>query len=162
MKRRLVLLRHAKSDWSGGYGDHARPLNERGRRSAPDVGEQIAALGWRPDVVVSSDATRTTETWQLMADAFPGVEPTFSRRLYLPSVSTITQVIGGLPEEAATAMLIGHNPGFSEAASWLCGRDVDLKTAHAALLETDRPTWADAARDREGWRLVDVVQPTTR
>ncbi|MET0367054.1 MAG: histidine phosphatase family protein, partial [Methylobacterium sp.] len=43
--RRLILLRHAKSDRPAGVRDLERPLNKRGRRAAPVVGERIAAEG---------------------------------------------------------------------------------------------------------------------
>ena len=32
--KRLVIMRHAKSDWSGeGVADHDRPLNRRGKQA---------------------------------------------------------------------------------------------------------------------------------
>ena len=47
--RRLMLLRHAKSDWPGGR-DRDRPLSERGREAAPKMGAYMArhALVIRP------------------------------------------------------------------------------------------------------------------
>ena len=42
-ERTLILLRHAKSDWSGDQADLARPLAKRGRRQAPDAGRWLAA-----------------------------------------------------------------------------------------------------------------------
>jgi phosphohistidine phosphatase len=162
MGRRLILMRHAKSDWSGGLDDHERPLNGRGRQSAPDVAEQLAGLGWTPELVVSSDSARTTETWALMAPALPHAEVKLTRRLYLPSVQAIGRVIGGLPDEVVTAMLVGHNPGFSEAVEWLTGEGIDLKTANAALLETTVEGWEKAVDKRGRWSLVDVVVPDRR
>ena len=42
-ERTLILLRHAKSDWSGDEADVARPLAKRGRRQATDAGRWLAA-----------------------------------------------------------------------------------------------------------------------
>ena len=40
----LILMRHAKSDWSGdGLADFDRPLNPRGRRSAAALGDWLRA-----------------------------------------------------------------------------------------------------------------------
>ena len=39
---RLILLRHAKSDYPLGVPDHDRPLNERGRRDADAAGAWLA------------------------------------------------------------------------------------------------------------------------
>ena len=69
MKRRLIVMRHAKSSWKDpGQTDHERPLNGRGRRSAPLVAARLAELGWAPTRVHSSDAARTVETWRGMEE----------------------------------------------------------------------------------------------
>ena len=38
-ERTLILLRHAKSDWSGNESDEHRPLAKRGLRQAPEAGQ---------------------------------------------------------------------------------------------------------------------------
>ncbi len=59
----LYLVRHAKSSWSNSsLTDRERPLNKRGRRSAPDMGRRMAAKGLRPDLIVSSPANRAIRT----------------------------------------------------------------------------------------------------
>ncbi len=137
---RLILLRHAKSDWAAGVSDHERPLNARGRRTAPQVGAWLAAQGWAPQAVRSSDAARTHETWLHLAEHLPGVVPTFTPRLYLASPPTIIELVRGLPA-GETTLLLGHNPGLSDAARWLSGQPVDLGTADAALLEGPGDDW---------------------
>ena len=60
---RLILIRHAKSSWANpGQGDHARPLNPRGRRAATAIGGWLADKGYVPDLILCSDAQRTRET----------------------------------------------------------------------------------------------------
>ena len=39
----LIVLRHGKSDWSGGEPDRERPLAKRGRRQVPEAGAWLAA-----------------------------------------------------------------------------------------------------------------------
>ncbi len=149
-------MRHAKSDWSGGHDDHARPLNKRGRRTAPRVAAHLASIGWAPDVVISSDAARTRETWAGMSATFPEVEPTFTRSLYLSGPAEIVDCVCRLPPEVGTALVLGHNPGWSFACHWLAGADVDMKTADAALLEIDDDEWPSAAT-RHDWTFVELV-----
>ncbi|WP_204322083.1 histidine phosphatase family protein, partial [Streptococcus pneumoniae] len=60
---RLILLRHAKSDWPEGVADHERPLNGRGRRAAPLMGEAMVERGYVPERALVSSAKRTQETW---------------------------------------------------------------------------------------------------
>jgi len=51
MLSRLLLMRHAKSSWSDGQlTDHERPLNNRGRRAAAEIGSTLHARGYAPDL----------------------------------------------------------------------------------------------------------------
>ena len=69
--RRLILMRHAESPWEGvQLPDHQRPLGERGHQQATRTGSVLAARGWIPDIVLSSDATRTRETFAGLSQAF--------------------------------------------------------------------------------------------
>ena len=159
MGRRLVLMRHAKSDWSNaGLGDHERPLNGRGRPSTPAVAAELRARGFVPDAVASSDSQRTTETWLLLAAELGlDVEPRWSSDLYLAGPATILGAAATLPAEATCGLILGHNPGMSEAATLLAGLPMELRTADAALFEADGDAWPGAA-DRAAWRLVWLVR----
>lgn len=157
MTLRLVVMRHAKSDWGGGQGDHERPLNPRGRRTAPAVGAKLAELGWAPDAVFSSDSARTRETWAYLSPSFPGVEPTFTRSLYLAGPAEIVDCLCRLDDDVGAALVLGHNPGFSFACHWFAGADVELKTADVALLEIESESWVEAASSHD-WTLVDLVR----
>ena len=69
--RRLMLLRHAKSDWAApGARDHDRPLSTRGREAAPRMGTYMARHALVPDLIVASTAARVTETLALLLPAF--------------------------------------------------------------------------------------------
>src|SRR5688500_20225930 len=87
----LLVLRHAKSSWNdSALGDHERPLNERGRRDGPRMGQLIREYGLIPDVVISSDAVRAQLTAQAVAEAarYEG-EILLDPRLYLASPADI-------------------------------------------------------------------------
>ena len=119
--RRLMLLRHAKSDWPD-VSDHARPLAKRGRHDAPAVGRWLAEHGYLPDVVVCSTARRTRQTWELIAPALGGSPSvTFEPRAYDASALTLLYLAQELPSQYRSALLIGHNPAISELASSLAG-----------------------------------------
>src|SRR5260370_25100563 len=82
--RRLILLRHAKSDWTGiGLKDQDRGLASRGRDSAPLVGAYMAHHALIPDLALVSTATRARDTWGLIAEAFRKPPPiVYEKRLY--------------------------------------------------------------------------------
>ena len=117
--RRLILLRHAKSDWPD-VPDQDRPLAKRGRRDAPRIGRWLHEHGYQPDVAVVSAATRTRQTWDLVAPELGGSPAVrFEPRAYAASALTLLYLAQELPERYRTALLIGHNPGLSELATSL-------------------------------------------
>ena len=123
--RRLILLRHAKSDWPD-VPDRDRPLAKRGRRDAPVVGRWLRRHGYLPDTVICSVARRTRQTWERVAPELGGSPSvTFEPRAYAASAQTLLYLVRELPGTCQTAMLIGHNPAIEELAS-------DLAEASAA------------------------------
>ena len=161
MQRRLIVMRHAKSDWNtDAPNDHARPLNARGRRDAPRVAARLVELGWTPGHVLSSDSCRTRETHERMAEALGDLaETTFLRSLYHAGIDALRDAMLEVDDETSCAIALGHNPGWQHAVAWLCGESIEMTTANAALLECDEETWADALVRPRQWTLSDVVRP---
>ena len=147
MTRRLILLRHAKSDWPD-VPDRDRPLAKRGRRDAPRIGRWLDEHGYQPDVVVVSDAARTRQTWDLVAPELGGSPAVhFEPRAYAASALTLLYLAQELPARYRTALLIGHNPGLSELATSLAGPPESTtaagppeSTTAVGPLESDRAT----------------------
>jgi len=118
----ITLLRHAKSSWqASGLADRERPLNERGLRDAPVMGERISAQDIRPSLVVSSPAARAWATAKLIADSISYPREFLQRddRLYLASVESIVDVIADQDQGFNHIMLVGHNPGMTQFANYL-------------------------------------------
>jgi phosphohistidine phosphatase len=156
--RRLMLLRHAKSDWPD-VPDRERPLAKRGRRDAPVVGRWLRERGYLPDTVVCSAARRTRQTWELVArelDGSPSV--TFEPRAYGAGAMTLLYLARELPGRCRAALIIGHNPGISDLAASLAGDEFHLRfpTAAVAVLEFDGG-WPDLAPGHT--RLFDFAVP---
>lgn len=117
--RRLILLRHAKSDWPD-VPDQDRSLAKRGRRDAPRIGRWLREHGYQPDVVVCSAALRTRQTWDLVAPELGGSPAVrFEPRAYAASALTLLYLAQELPTRYRTALFIAHNPGLSELAASL-------------------------------------------
>jgi phosphohistidine phosphatase len=114
--RRLVLLRHAKSDWPD-VADHERPLAKRGRRDAPFAGRWLRRSGYVPDAVLCSTARRARETWELVAASL-GASPKvrYEPRVYDATVLALLTLVRELPGKRRTVMIVGHNPGLAELA----------------------------------------------
>ena len=159
-------MRHAKSSWkSAAPTDHQRPLNKRGRRAAPLVARRLAELDWLPQLVLSSDATRTRQTYARMCEAAGfearDVEVRLTRDLYLADVGALAELLAAVPTPA-TVLALGHNPGWQEALDWLAGDAAEehvMKTGCAALLRARARSFAEAVRGPGGFELVDFIRP---
>jgi phosphohistidine phosphatase SixA len=164
MERRLIILRHASAALDGGGSDHKRPLSSLGREQAERIGERLRELGWQPELVLSSDSIRTRETWQLMAEALaaPDVDVRFLRSLYIDGVSGLRDAGSEMDIKLHTVMVLGHNPGWSQLASIMCGTSVSLSSGHGALLSIDAASWDEALLKDGGWQLEHRVDGDDR
>jgi phosphohistidine phosphatase len=155
--RRLVIVRHAKSAWPEHTPDEQRPLNVRGRRDAPAAGRWLRDRVGHVDAVVCSPAARTRETWGLIAAELDGApDPIFDERVYAATAETLLAVVRGIPDDAGSVLLIGHNPGISDLVAVLAGAELAMKTSAIAVLGLTG-SWADAAPGRA--KLIDHATP---
>ena len=148
--KRLLLLRHAKAERDSDEGDHGRKLNARGRDDAARIGALLHVKGWAPDCVLSSAAARTVETWkQLSAELPEAPEPEFLEGLYLASWKSMLNVIRHhADDDAATLLVVGHNPGLEELALALAHKPGNAEAREALAAMRDKfPTCALAAFD---------------
>ena len=143
--RRLILMRHAKSDWGdNSLSDHDRPLNRRGMADAPLMAKWLAENELIPDQILCSSAERTRETVELMVQAWPQETNWESAdSLYLATPDTILSVIRSSFSGARKLMLVAHNPGMAYLASLLAGQGVDMPTAAIAVFQVPHSEWCD-------------------
>jgi phosphohistidine phosphatase len=145
-ERTLILLRHAKSDWSGMETDIRRPLAQRGRRQAPKAGRWLVANIDRIDLAILSPATRAQQTWELVAAELPAPPPTrIEERVYAASDRQLLAVVRDLTAEIDTVALVGHNPGVEECVYTLTGQPVPMPTSALAVI-TWPGAWSDAGQ----------------
>ena len=165
----LILLRHAKSDWSEpGLADHDRPLAPRGREAAPRMGAWLKAHGPMPELVLCSTATRARETLALALEALGAAPETrFDRGLYLVGAPGVLSRLRRAPDEAATVMVVGHNPDLEQLArrlartgdaAALARLEEKYPTAGLAVIELPVERWAEAGGSG---RLLAFETPKT-
>lgn len=145
--KRLILLRHAKSDWSQeGLSDHQRILNQRGKRDIPLMTSVLIQKYPSPDIILCSDAVRTTETVEgIIKLGFKHKQLVYTNNLYLASVDKIETELSVLPDTIETVMICGHNPGISEFISKLCTTNElqSVPTLGVALIVLNIEAWTD-------------------
>jgi phosphohistidine phosphatase len=152
--RRLWLLRHAKSSWDDPrVEDHDRPLSERGRRAAALMAEHCERAGVRPDLVLCSSAVRARET---LSGVLPGLgaslQIAIEDGLYTFEARAVLDRLREIPDDVASAMVVGHNPAMEVATARLAADGDALErvlakypTAGLATLDLDVETWSDVA-----------------
>lgn len=145
---RLLLLRHAKSDWPEGVDDVDRPLTLRGAAQARDAGAYIREHGLIPDRAIVSIAQRTRETWDAVVSSWtetPSVA--FESDVYAASARRLLQVVREHGGEARSLLLVGHNPGVHDLVATLSAeRDripLAYPTATLAVLELPVDGWSE-------------------
>jgi phosphohistidine phosphatase len=153
----MLLLRHAKSAWGdAGLADHDRPLNQRGERAADVMALYITQECPRPDLILCSTATRTRQTLASLVRrlAAPAPPIALEKGLYLASEESLLTRLHGVPGDAATILLVGHNDGIWHLADALAGsgrpgaltalRD-KFSTGALAVLRARADRWQDLA-----------------
>ncbi|WP_457599595.1 SixA phosphatase family protein, partial [Hydrogenimonas sp.] len=143
--RELFLVRHAKSSWDDPtLSDFERPLNERGKRDAPIMGEHLAKLGVHPDLILSSPAKRAKKSAKIFAEAL-GYDPErieYLSSIYEASPQTLLYIVCQLPEKAKRVMLVGHNPSLTLLANQLGDIAIDnIPTAGVVGIAFDTGSW---------------------
>ncbi len=166
MPRELLILRHAKSEWDlAETSDFDRPLAKRGKSDAPKVGAWLYREGLVPDVVVSSPAERARQTASKVCKRLDikKRQIIWERDIYEADVPELLAVLARCPPEAATVMLIGHNPGLEQLIMHLVGEDLEipedgklLPTATVARLEMPND-WG--ALGCGSGQLVSITRP---
>ena len=122
----LYLIRHAKSSWAFDLADHDRPLGKRGRKDVLKMGSHLAQNHPRPEILISSTASRAFYTALYMCDQMKIDEGKIrlSKDLFHAGVYETISVIQGAPE-CTTLAIFGHNPGFTSTANTLANTDID-------------------------------------
>ena len=168
---RLLLLRHAKSDWSDpALSDHDRPLATRGLKTAPRVAAVMARKGYIPALCLTSTARRARHTVDLVLAGLPGggdiaVRPLTA--LYdFGGGREVRQAIAANGGHASPLLVVGHNPALHALAQTLAGdgkkaamAELKRKFPTAALAVIDFPiaTWSELPQATG--RLVDFIRP---
>ncbi len=165
MTRELLLLRHAKSDWSIDMDDFSRPLNKRGRRAAKRIGRWLHEQHLIPDTILSSPATRALTTAQRVCKQLAIDESAIicHPRIYQADARTLLAILKSRHHQERRVLLVGHNPGLEDLLLKLTGHSVPL-SANGKYLPTAalaqlvfKGDWAELSEDTA--TLVTLTRP---
>ncbi len=141
----LYLVRHAKSSWKdASLGDRERPLNKRGRESAPVMGQRMAEQGHVPDLIISSPAKRAYSTAKRFAKELGYNKKNILRHeaLYFSGVFSMCEMLEAVDNRHRKVMIVGHNPAMTKLLNTLCDASVfNMPTSAVAIIGFDIDSW---------------------
>jgi len=139
----LLLVRHAKSSWQhADLEDSKRPLNKRGTRDAPVMGQRLLSRSMLPDLIVSSPAIRAMTTAQLIAHEV-GCSPeeiVVDNNLYAATAWDVLHAVSVLDDCVRSALVVTHNPAITELANQVSDTPIE-NVPTCGILTIQIPAW---------------------
>ena len=161
-RKTLLILRHAKSSWNEpDLPDRDRPLNKRGKRDAPRMGEFLKEMDLVPDLIISSTAKRARDTAKAVAKYSKyRRQIILNNSLYGADHDDYLIALRLIPDQFDKVLIVGHNPTLEELVSSSSGKAQRMPTCALALVELDDAikSWSNIGSRIEG-RLVNVWRP---
>jgi phosphohistidine phosphatase len=113
----LIILRHAHAGEA--LSDFDRPLRDKGRQEALEVGKAFENKDLFPDYAIVSPAARTSETYELASHNWPNCPLVKPQAIYNGSLNSLLDALSQIPDGIQRAIIVAHNPGVSYLAEEL-------------------------------------------
>ena len=133
--KNLLIMRHAKSDWGdSSLSDFDRPLNKRGKKAAPFMGNELSIRNKVPDLIISSPANRAKTTAEKFAES-AGYKGTIQHEkdFYFGYIDEIIQVVKKSDKQYERIMIVGHNPTLESLIASLTKNSAYARMPTAAI-----------------------------
>lgn len=155
----IVLIRHAKSGWDDPeLADFERPLNKRGFRDAPFMGNILRERNIKPDMIISSPANRAITTAKIIAGqlGFPEEKIIQEMGIYENGSKYLLNLISKFDNSINTVALFGHNPDITSLSSYLSGDYFEnVPTCGTVCIDFDFDNWRDAVEENGELRFFE-------
>ena len=156
----LLIIRHAKSSWdSGTLTDFERPLNERGKKDAPEMAARLKKRNIKIDAFVSSPAKRAKKTAELFCAELQHSTESIQliSKLYHAGEAIFFEVISSLDNSANTVAIFSHNPGITEFANLLTDNTKidNMPTCSIFAINVLTNNWANFTKAKKEFVFFD-------
>ncbi len=148
----LLLMRHAKSSWKNkSLEDKKRPLKERGKRDAKQMGLILHENELVPQVILCSSAKRAKQTagQVIKATKFNGM-CLFLDEYYMAEPEDYLAQLKDLADEYERVLLIGHNPGMEMLLQIMDNKIEAMPTGALAYLSLTLDSWSNISTETAG------------
>lgn len=159
MPKKLLIVRHAKSDWgNAGLSDYNRPLNQRGNSSGIIMGNRLQEKGIKPDFIVSSSASRAIATAKLVAYeiGYDLAKIEERKAIYEASCSTLLKIINDFDNQHDFIALFGHNNGITDLAVYLTEAEIfNIPTCGMVMINFPFDEWSLVSKNTGSVEFFD-------
>ena len=156
--KRLILVRHAKSSLNQPLlSDHERILNQTGISEAKLIGQYLSNNQYIPSHIISSTATRTLETANIIIEQLKFKKKIETQSLiYSDSFLNILNLINNVDNQYQCIMLVGHNPTITQLINHITNMRINhMPTCGAGIIDF-QVTWGSITKDGQ---LIDFILP---
>ncbi len=145
-KKRLYILRHAKSDWSDpSLDDFDRGLKKRGKNDIKLIAQWLKDQNIVPDFILSSPAKRAKKTLKVLKNILNIKKESikFDSNIYEADINYLIKMLSKLDDRYDAVFLIGHNPSLNELAEFLSNTIItNIPTSGIVAIEFDMDSWS--------------------
>lgn len=158
--RSVLFIRHAKSSWdNASVRDFDRPLNERGKKDAPEMARRLLDREVPIDSFISSPAKRAIRTAGVFAEAYGLSLGSVLENpiLYLPSPDVFYDVIEETSNEFHHLAVCSHNPAITYIVNQLTDkiRVDNVPTCGIFAIKTNVSNWQDFRKGQNEFWFFD-------
>lgn len=155
----LILIRHAKSSWGEpGLIDSERPLNDRGKKDAPEMAKRLKKKELKIDLLLTSSAKRAKKTAKLFAEELKinKDEILEQEELYGATNVEFQAVVGSIKDRYDTVAVFSHNPGITDYANQLTSVRIDnMPTCSIFAVQADVTKWEEFTKAEKSFLFFD-------
>lgn len=147
--KKLYLIRHAKSSWKNlDIDDFERPLNKRGEKNAPFMGEILKNQDVIPDLIISSPALRAKTTAKIIAKKIKyRKKVTYEKKIYEASSSDLLQILHSIDDTNKIVFLVGHNPSLNDLAEYFVEFYNNIPTCGVVEIVFNTKKWSKIVQE---------------
>ncbi|UYW02223.1 histidine phosphatase family protein [Flavobacterium agricola] len=146
--KKIILIRHGKSDWKKMTSDLERPLSSRGIRDVFKVSEFITDYLPEKFVVWSSVAKRAKDTALIFAQnlSIPLETIIFKNELYTFEAENLEHCIKNCDDKYSNLILFGHNDAILDFVNKFTGN---------TLINVPTSSYISIAFPDSSWKSID-------
>ena len=155
----LFVIRHAKAETAFTLNDFERPLNERGKKDAPEMAMRLLRDKVKIDAFVASPATRAKQTAESFATAYDTKKKdvVYISALYHAPSEIFFETVAQLDDDLKRVAIFAHNPGITHFVNDLgTTANIDnMPTCAIFAITADITDWAGFNKAKKDFLFFD-------